>query len=388
LKEFLNQQFWDITYLNWILCAFFIFLSLLFKRVISNQLARIVIYLTKKWGSQYSADLFKRLMILPIKGLVTCVLLFLAVTRLLPKIDMIIIFDGLNTASKIEGAENIHINKLSLFDAFFTIYLVFLIYYGFLLLSRILELIIKIKLRNAIIHDDKSRQQILPLMKDILKVVIWFFGLIVFLGVIFKVNLTALFAGLGIGGVAIAFAAKESLENLIASFMVLVDKPFTIGDWIKVDGTEGVIEKVGFRSSRLRTFDKSLIIIPNRKLIDSKVENFSERGVRRVRQVVGSVYGVSQEQIKSFIQDFTQSIQKIDGVMPNATANLDGFGDSQIDIVIVYFVKVNTEVNFLEVKQDVNLLIYEKMYQYLGGFAFPTQVEIKGEDINNVQISN
>src|SRR5690606_8650965 len=141
--------------------------------------------LTKKWGSQYSADLFKRLMILPIKGLVTCVLLFLAVTRLLPKIDKIIIFDGLNTASKIEGAENIHINKLSLFDAFFTIYLVFLIYYGFLLLSRILELIIKIKLRNAIIHDDKSRQQILPLMKDILKVVIWFFGLIVFLGVIF-----------------------------------------------------------------------------------------------------------------------------------------------------------------------------------------------------------
>lgn len=387
MAEYLSKTFWDITYLNWILFGSLIFLALLFKRIISIQLARLIIFLTKKWGSEYSANLLKRLLFQPIRGLVTSILCFIATTRLLPKIDEIIVFNGLNRASTLE--EEIHLSnvKLSLFDICYTIYLIFFIYFSFLLLIRVIELIIKIRLKNAIEVGNKERQQVLPLLRDILRVIVWIIGIVVFLGVIFKVNVTALFAGLGIGGIALAFAAKESIENLIASFMVLVDKPFTIGDWIKVDGTEGIIEKVGFRSSRLRTFDKSLIIIPNRKLIDSKVENLSERGIRRVRQVVGSVYGVSQDSIHAFISDFLESIKKIHGVMENATVTLDAFGDSQLDFVIVYFVQVDVEVNFSNVKQEVNLLIYEKMYKHLGGFAFPTQVQINGEDLNQVKIN-
>ena len=88
---------------------------------------------------------------------------------------------------------------------------------------------------KATVNKQKERQQILPLMKDVTKVVIWFFGIFLILGLIFKVDIGTIIAGLGIGGIALAFAAKDSLENLIASFMVLVDKPFLIGDWIKVD---------------------------------------------------------------------------------------------------------------------------------------------------------
>lgn len=384
MTEFLQLTFWDITYLNWGLFILFIVLSLLFKRLITNQLARLVIKLTRKWSSQYSADLFKRLMIQPIKGIVTCMLLFVAMTRLLPKIDEIIVFKGLKRAAKDANETSLNISALSLFDVLYTLYLIFIIYYLFLLMSRLMEMIIKIRIKNAVLQKDRSRQQILPLMKDILKVVIWVFGFVILLGVVFDVNVAALFAGLGIGGVAIAFAAKESLENLIASFMVLVDKPFTIGDWIKIDGTEGVIEKVGFRSSRLRTFDKSLIIIPNRKLIDTKLENFSERGTRRVVQTVGCTYGVSEARITEFIENTKKEIETIDGVLPGVSVSLDAFAESQMNLGIVYFVKVDANIDFGEVKEKVNFRVYENMYKYLGGFAYPTSIQLNQSPINEV----
>lgn len=384
MTEFLQLTFWDITYLNWGLFILFIALSLLFKRLITNQLAKLVLKLTRKWSSQYSADLFKRLMIQPIKGIVTCMLLFVAMTRLLPKIDEIIVFKGLKRAAKDANETSINISALSLFDVLYTLYLIFIIYYLFLLMSRLMEMIIKIKIKNAVLQKDRSRQQILPLMKDILKVVIWVFGFVILLGVVFDVNVAALFAGLGIGGVAIAFAAKESLENLIASFMVLVDKPFTIGDWIKIDGTEGVIEKVGFRSSRLRTFDKSLIIIPNRKLIDTKLENFSERGTRRVVQTVGCTYGVSEARITEFIENTKKEIETIDGVLPGASVSLDAFAETQMNLGIVYFVKVDANIDFGEVKEKVNFRVYENMYKYLGGFAYPTSIQLNQSPINEV----
>lgn len=323
-------------------------------------------------------------MIQPIKGIVTCMLLFVAMTRLLPKIDEIIVFKGLKRAAKDANETSLNISALSLFDVLYTLYLIFIIYYLFLLMSRLMEMIIKIRIKNAVLQKDRSRQQILPLMKDILKVVIWVFGFVILLGVVFDVNVAALFAGLGIGGVAIAFAAKESLENLIASFMVLVDKPFTIGDWIKIDGTEGVIEKVGFRSSRLRTFDKSLIIIPNRKLIDTKLENFSERGTRRVVQTVGCTYGVSEARITEFIENTKKEIETIDGVLPGASISLDAFAESQMNLGIVYFVKVDANIDFGQVKEKVNFRVYENMYKYLGGFAYPTSIQLNQSPINEV----
>lgn len=166
--------------------------------------------------------------------------------------------------------------------------------------------------------------------------------------------------------------------------MVLVDKPFTIGDWIKVGNTEGIIEKVGFRSSRLRTFDRTIIIIPNRRLIDSEVENYSQRGIRRVKQTVGAIYGYSKAELTVAMQAMKTEISKVPGVHDTVTINLDSFGDSQLNIIIVYFIEVKPDIDFAKVKEDVNFIIYEVMYKHCGGFAYPTTTQLVSEEINHV----
>jgi MscS family membrane protein len=104
----------------------------------------------------------------------------------------------------------------------------------------------------------------------------------VVLGEVFAVNVTALIGGLGIGGLAVAFAAKESLENLIASFTIFLDQPFGVGDLVQASEVNGTVEKIGFRSTRLRTAEKSYVTVPNKSMIDKPLDNLSLRTARRV----------------------------------------------------------------------------------------------------------
>ena len=124
------------------------------------------------------------------------------------------------------------------------------------------------------------------------------FGVLIILGNIFGIEITALAAGLGIGGVAVALASKESLENLLGSFTIFFDQPFTVGDIVTVGNITGLVEKVGFRSTRIRTFDKSLVSVPNKKMVDADLDNLGKRDVRRVKFYLGLTYDTKIDQIK------------------------------------------------------------------------------------------
>ena len=104
----------------------------------------------------------------------------------------------------------------------------------------------------------------------------WFLGVLIILSNIFDVNVAALAAGLGVGGVAVALASKESLENLLGSFTIFFDKPFTVGDTVTLGGVTGTVEKVGFRSTRIRTFDKSIVTVPNKNIISINIFNWKK----------------------------------------------------------------------------------------------------------------
>ncbi len=107
------------------------------------------------------------------------------------------------------------------------------------------------------------------------------------LGFIFKVNIVALVGGLGIGGLALALASKETVENLFGSFTIFFDKPFTVGDHVKVGNVEGFVEGIGLRSTRIRTLERSLLTIPNKKMIDAELENVTLRSMWRPRSYIG-----------------------------------------------------------------------------------------------------
>ncbi len=249
--------------------------------------------------------------------------------------------------------------------------LMFLVLFNFVLLvTRFVDFLYLMSISKATVNKQKERQQILPLMKDVTKVVIWFFGIFLILGLIFKVDIGTIIAGLGIGGIALAFAAKDSLENLIASFMVLVDKPFLIGDWIKVDNIEGKVERIGFRSTRIRSVDRSLIIIPNKRLIDNKLENISAIGVRRVHFTLKIQYGLKSKDILKLQEEIKEVITLTPYTTGIPLVYIDTLDANLMQLTVRYFIEMEVKIRPEYVQQNVNLRIYEVMNSYIKDFEY------------------
>ena len=155
---------------------------------------------------------------------------------------------------------------------------------------RIVEFLGAIFLARAQQTESKSDDQLVPFLRDILKVFVVIIIVMAFMAKVFDVNITALVAGLGVGGVAIALASKETLENLLGSFTIFLDKPFAVGDMVTIDGITGTVERVGVRSTRIRKLDRSYVTFPNKKLTESNLDNLTLRSQRRGRFMVGLVY--------------------------------------------------------------------------------------------------
>jgi MscS family membrane protein len=380
--DFLKEVYWGNTVDTYLRFTVILVLAILLKRYITTIFTKLFFTVFRKFSTAYYGQQFRDLLFRPVEGLLVTLFFYLAFYQLSISFDKIILVKRFKYAKTGEG--QVPSTMFSLMDLIDHLFFLSLLFYFILLLSRIIDFIFLVLVGKAKEAQDRERQQILPLLRDVIKVVIWAFGVLSVLGAVFHVNVAALVAGLGVGGIAIAFAAKESLENLLASFMVMIDKPFTIGDWVKISGVEGNIEKVGFRSTRIRTFDKSVITIPNRKLIDDNLENFSERGMRRVVFSVGAVYGLSRSKLEQVLVAVKEDITAIDGTTGTPVVQLESFGDSSVNIQIIYFISVSPQVDFGAVRQAVYFAVYETMYRLAGGFAYPTQFSIHGTELNEV----
>jgi len=198
-------------------------------------------------------------------------------------------------------------------------------------------------------------------------------GIVFILGAVFNLNISSLLAGAGIAGLAIAFAAKESIENLIGSFTIFFDKPFTVGDFIQVGQITGTVEKVGFRSTRIRTVNQSFVTLPNRNIIDAYSENLTLRNWRRVRNVVGLTYSTSRAQIEGVVKDIQDYIDAHELTNQNGIVAFHEFGDSSLNVLVVYFVQ-NLDYNvYIKVREEINFKIMEIVAQHNSDFAFPTR---------------
>ena len=168
-----------------------------------------------------------------------------------------------------------------------------------LLLYRAVDLLTAWMRDKADRTDTKLDDQLVPLVQRALKVTVVLIG-IVFVLQNLNVDVASLLAGLGIGGLAFALAAKDTVSNLFGSITIFLDKPFAIGDWVSVAGVEGVVEEVGFRSTRVRTFYNSLVSIPNSKFTDAVVDNFGLRQYRRCSIKLGVAYDTSPSKWRLF----------------------------------------------------------------------------------------
>ncbi len=185
----------------------------------------------------------------------------------------------------------------------------------------------------------------------------------------------SLLAGMGIGGLALALAAQESLSNFFGSVSLVADRPFKVGDWIQVgDRIDGDVEEIGLRSTRVRTWAKSQLTIPNKLLAGEIIENWSRMPKRRVKQYVGVTYSTSPETMERLVQDIRQLLRDDVGVQQDfILVNFTDFGDSALQILVYYFTKSTAWLEHMDVRQRINLKIMQAVEAHGSSIAFPTR---------------
>ena len=203
---------------------------------------------------------------------------------------------------------------------------------------------------------------------------------------VWGINVTALIASLGLGGLAFALAAKDTASNLFGSFALLADKSIRIGEWVKVGGVEGVVEDVGMRTTKIRSFQKTLITVPNQLVANQPIENFSRRGIRRIKLHIGLTYGTTSEQILKIKQDIESMLRSHEGISQKESllVYFDNFGASSLDIFIYTFTATANWAKYLEIREDIHVKIMQIVEANGSSFAFPSQ-SIYVESIPSIQ---
>jgi MscS family membrane protein len=181
-------------------------------------------------------------------------------------------------------------------------------------------------------------------------------------------------AGLGVGGLAVALAARDSLANLLGSMLIMIEKPFRVGHYVKVSGGEGTVEDVGFRSTRIRTADNSLISIPNNSVVNATVENLSLRKMRRQRFLIQVTYDTPREKLEQLIAGIKQIIA--DHPLTNKTnfnVRFNDFGESSLNILVYFYLETTDYSAELAAREEILLQIMDLAKQSGIDFAFPTR---------------
>lgn len=363
--NFFEQVFWGNTVRQYLIFASIIVLGLLFKRIISRLLSKLTFKLFQKFADEVNSETFIALLLKPIEFFISLSTLYIAINQLKHPLDVTFFRYKKNKLNEVFTIGEF-IDKIFLFLIILSVFWIVL---------RIIDFIAHVLLVRAAKTKNKSDDQLVPFLKELLKFLVCFIGFFVLLGYVFEVNAVSLITGLGIGGIAIAMAAKDSLENLLGSFLIFMDKPFTVGDVVKVDGIEGTIERVGFRSTVLRSADKTTYVIPNRSMIDGVLENLTMRNARRVKFDIGLTYETSNEVLRKIVAEISEFLKANPGTT-DATVALDSFGDSALNIQIIYLVPMKKEFDLVKIKEDVNFNVIEIVQRNGSEFAYPTQRSI------------
>ena len=213
------------------------------------------------------------------------------------------------------------------------------------------------------------------LIRRTVKSVVWIVAILFVAQNIFRFNVTALITGAGVAGLAVAFAAQNTIANIFGALSIVLDKIFKVGDFIDVGGKRGTVEGVGFRSTKLRSLDGTLWNLPNRVVADAAIENISKRGNIKFAFTLSLVYSTTPEQMQQaldILKEIFGSYRGFDQNNAPAKFSFTSFSSSSLDIgVIVWF---NTR-DFMEaqgMKQEINLMILERFNAAGLSFAYPS----------------
>lgn len=213
-------------------------------------------------------------------------------------------------------------------------------------------------------------EQLLPIARKGLKTVIWIVAAIVALNNA-GYDVGAVLAGLGIGGLAFALAAQDTVSNLFGGFTVLADKPFRLNERVKIAGFDGTVKEIGIRSSRLVTLEGRTVTIPNSNFTKSPIENISSEPSRKIVLNLGLTYDMTADQIELAMNLLKEIAANNENTEENVLVSFNAFGDFALNILFIYYIKKDRDI--LITLTQVNLEILKKFNENNLEFAFPSQ---------------
>lgn len=343
--DFIHKEFYWNTVGEWLLALAIILLSVLLGKVVFWFFSNVVKKLTAKTKTN-----------------IDDIVIDMVEEPLSFAIAILGIWYGLDSLN-LPDVGHVWINR---------IYYLLIIFNVAWLINRVIDALIEEYLIPIVEKSESDLDdQLLPILRKGIHGTVWIMAIIVGLNNA-GYDVGALIAGLGIGGLALALAAQDTVANLFGGITIFVDQPFTINDWIKINSHEGIIEEVGIRSTRIRTFDGRLVTIPNKVFAESAIENVSAEPSRRVILVFGLTYATTPEKMKLALSTLADVHAHFSDHLEEKHLELfDSFGDFSLNVKFIFYIKKG-EDNF-QINSLIKMEILERFNAAGLDFAFPTQ---------------
>ena len=342
MHDIWNQIIFSNPLKTYIAVVATILFVILLKRFLSRLIARLIFRIIRRMGSGLDKSAFVDLVVGPIG---TFLVIFVTVTSI----------EKLHFPGEIDF-DIYEIKSKTIAQSLGVIVLVACFIW---LLMRLVDYVALVIRRKTKKDGGPRDNQMIVFLRDFLKAIIGIIGLLMILDSAFKVDVTKILASLGLAGAAVALAAKESIENLIASFVIFFDKPFTAGDVVKVNNISGTVEKIGLRSTRIRTDQKTYVTVPNKQMVDSIVDNLSLRTQRKGELRLEIGLSTSSAGLDEFVAGVKKILKK-DKIENSACFLNDITGQSYL-VNVDYYTAPITQDEFNSIKQQVNLEVLKLM---------------------------
>ncbi len=320
-----------------------ILVTIFLKRLISRFAAGVVFRVVRRIVSGIDRQRFVKLVVPPLESFIIILVTIIALEKL-----------------RFPAVLNIDIYKVSLRRIVEVVAIITIIYSFIRLMLRIIDFIAIILGQKAAIGEKNNENQLIVFFKDFFKVLLVIIGVLLVLKYAFSFRISSLITGLSIAGAAIALATRESIENLIASFIIFFDRPFTMGDQVKVHNITGTVERIGLRSTRLRTTQKTYVTVPNKQMVDSITDNLSLQTQRRAfvqLELGGETEYESVKQLVAEIETLLHNTREVE----NYTVFLSDIVRNAYFVHVEFFTATIPSADFNQVRQTVNLSIIELM---------------------------
>ena len=344
--DFLNNIYFDNSVRNYCIVVGSILLMLILKRFLSRYLASLFFRIAHRIWKDIDKKSFNELLLEPLEWFLLILIAVFAIDKLnFPK----------KWAYNIYGhSTNEILSKIGIG--------IIILSFTWLLLRMIDFIALVLEKKTAHAHEDKkSSGQLIVFFRDFLKVIFAIAGLLMLIKACFNQPVGSLLTSLSIVGAVLALALKESLENLIASFIIFFDKPFSTGDVLRVNMVTGTVERIGLRSTRIRTADKTLVTVPNKQMVDSVVDNWSMRTHRRAEIKLELAPNTSIDAATNCIAEIKKILTSKADTILNSSVYLTEINKSGVLIAIEYLTQGLTLEKFNLLKEEMNIDLKKMM---------------------------